>query len=170
MRPPRFAPAARPDSLAAVMNRFLHYLVRLVRVAAGFLLALAVGAGIILVLDLNGGRMPEPLAGAVMTGFLALQAARMLWPLLVIGLIAEAMRWRALAFHFAVGLAGAGATLAHAWMQAPAEPPDPILGEDPAVSITKALVAALAGLAGGFVYWLVAGRSAGLVKTERTDP
>ena len=31
-------------------------------------------------------------------------------------------------------------------------------------------VSLIAGLAGGLVYWLIAGRSAGLQRIERTDP
>lgn len=170
MQAPRFLGRAGPANLAAMMNRFLHYLVRLLRVAAGFILAIAVGAAIVLLLDLNKGRVPEPLAGSVMVGFLTFQAARFMWPLLMVEFVAEAMRWRSLTFHLLVGLAGAAATLAFALAQAGGEPPDPILGEEPAITVAKVVVAAIAGLAGGFVYWIVAGRSAGLTKAERTDP
>jgi hypothetical protein len=152
------------------MNRFLHYLIRLTRVAAGFILAIAVGAAIVLILDLNKGRIPEPLAGSVMVGFLTFQAARFMWPLLMMEFIAEAMGWRALVFHLGVGLAGAGAALAYGIIQAGNEPPDPILLEEPAFTFYKLAVAMAAGLAGGLVYWLVAGRSAGLLRPERTDP
>lgn len=152
-----------------MMGRFLHYLVRLLIVAAGFILAIAVGAAIVLLFDLNRGRMPEPMAGGVMVGFLTFQAARFMWPLLMIELIAEAMRWRSLAFHLGVGLLGAAATLVFAWAQASSEPPDPILGAEPVITAAKVVVALVAGLAGGFIYWLVAGRSAGLTHIERTS-
>jgi hypothetical protein len=152
-----------------MMNRFLHYLVRLLRVAAGFILAIAVGAAIVLLLDLNSGRVPEPVAGGVMVGFLTFQAARFMWPLLMIEFIAEAMNWRSLAFHLGVGLLGAAATLAFAWAQASSEPPDPILGTEQVITVTKVVVALVAGIAGGFVYWLIAGRSAGLTQIERTS-
>jgi len=153
-----------------MMGRFLHYFVRLLRVAAGFILAIAVGAAIVLLLDLNRGRVPEPLAGGVMVGFLTFQAARFMWPLLMVEFVAEAMRWRSLTFHLGVGLLGAVATLVFAWAQASSEPPDPILGAEQAITVTKVIVALAAGLAGGFVYWLVAGRSAGLTQIERTSP
>ncbi len=153
-----------------MMNRVLHYLVRLLRVAAGFILAIAVGAAIVLLFDLNRGRIPEPLAGGVMVGFLTFQAARFMWPLLMIEFVAEAMRWRSLGFHLGVGLLGTAASLVFAWLQSSSEPPDPILGAEPAITITKVVVAIVAGLAGGFVYWLVAGRTAGITLPERTEP
>lgn len=150
------------------MNRFAFHLLRLVRVALGYLAALAVAAAIVVIADLNQGRMPEPLAGAVTIGFYAFLAARLMWPLLLIQFVAEAMRWRTLAFHVGVGLLGAAVALGWLWWQAPAEPPDPILGAEPAMTASRALITLAAGLAGGLVYWLVAGRSAGLQRIERT--
>jgi hypothetical protein len=166
---PICASALRGVRLALLMmNRIAHYLVRLLRVAVGFLLAIAVGAAIVLLFDLNRGRIPEPLAGGVMVGFLTFQAARFMWPLLMVEFVAEAMRWRSLGFHLGVGLLGTAASLVFAWMQGSSDPPDPILGAEQAITVTKVIVAIVAGLAGGFVYWLVAGRSAGLIPLERT--
>ncbi|WP_163277026.1 hypothetical protein, partial [Klebsiella aerogenes] len=74
------------------------------RVAFGFILAMLAGCAIVLVLDLNKGRIPELMAGTFIVGFLAFQSAAFLWPLLLVELAAEVRRWRALAFHLAVGL------------------------------------------------------------------
>ncbi|WP_296576662.1 hypothetical protein [Phreatobacter sp.] len=152
------------------MTRFAFYALRLLRVAAGFLLALALAAAIVVVFDLNQGRMPDLVAGAVAIGFYTFLAAGLFWPLLLIQFVAEAMRWRALAFHLGLGLLGAVASLAWVYARAPQEAPDPILGDEPSITLTKVLVAVVAGLAGGLVYWFVAGRSAGLQRIERTHP
>ncbi len=86
------------------MNRFGSYLVRLLRVAIGFIAGLAVAAAMVVILDLNKGGLPEPLAGAAAIGFFTFLAARMLWPLLLVLLLTEVMRWRALALHLGLGL------------------------------------------------------------------
>lgn len=154
------------------MNRFGHrfgfYLVRLLRVGLGFIAGLAIAATMVVILDLNKGRLPEPLAGAATIGFYTFLAARLFWPLLLVLLLTEIMRWRALALHLALGLVAAAAVLAYAWWQAPQEAPDPILGEEPVLTAARIAVTLAAGLAGALVSWLIAGRSAGLVSTERT--
>lgn len=152
------------------MNRLAFYLVRLTRVAAGFLAALAVAAAIVVVLDLNKGRMPELAAGGLAIGFYTFLAARLLWPLLLVLILTEAMRWRALAIHAGLGFVVAAAFLAWTYLHSRPEAPDPLLDEEPALTAVKIAVTAAAGLAGGLVYWIIAGRSAGLKRIERTDP
>lgn len=146
------------------MNRLAHSLVRLLRVALGFVLGLLVASAIVLVVDLNKGHLPDLLAGLAAAGLVAFQAARLLWPLLLLALATEMLRWRSPLVHLSIGLAAGAATLAYAWLEAPAEPPDPILGEEPIFTAAKIIAALAGGLAGGFVYWLVAGRSAGLIR------
>ena len=163
----RAGPAA---TTLAAMNRFAFYLVRLVRVSLGFLAALAVAAAIVVVFDLNKGRMPEPMAGAVAIGFYTFLAARLLWPILLFQFVAEAMRWRALAIHVGLGVLVAVALLGWTFLHSRQEAPDPLLDEEPAITVAKIVVTLIAGLAGGLVYWLIAGRSAGLQRIERTDP
>jgi len=152
------------------MNRFGSYLVRLLRVAFGFIAGLAVASAMVVILDLNKGGLPEPLAGAAAIGFFTFLAARMLWPLLLVLLLTEVMRWRSLALHLGLGLLAAAAVLGWTWWQAPQEAPDPILGEEPALTTTRIAVTLGAGLVGALVSWLIAGRSAGLPITERTIP
>ncbi|WP_439575775.1 hypothetical protein [Phreatobacter sp.] len=152
------------------MNRYGFYLVRLLRIGAGFFLALAVAAAMVLVLDLNRGRLPEWLVGVLLAGYIAFHAAAWLWPLLIAAFAAEIFRWRSLAFSLGLGLAGAAAVLGWLVWNARAEEPDPLLGEDPAFSARRLIVYLAAGLVGGLIHWLVAGRSAGLSPDERTDP
>jgi MFS family permease len=152
------------------MNRFAFYLVRLLRVALGFIAGLVVAAAMVVILDLNKGRLPEPLAGAATVGFYAFLAARLFWPLLLVLLVAEIRRWRSPAFHLGLGLLAALAALCWTYLQAPAEAPDPILGEEPVLTVTRVAVTLFAGLAGALVSWFIAGRSAGLQPPERTQP
>ena len=152
------------------MNRYGFYIVRLVRIGAGFLLALLVASAMVLVLDLNRGRLPEWLVGVVLAGYIAFHAAAWLWPLLLAAFAAEMFRWRSLAFSLALGLTGAAAVLGWLVWNARAEEPDPLIGEEPAFSFRRLVVFAAAGLAGGLIHWFVAGRSAGLERQERTDP
>lgn len=149
------------------MNRFGFLLLRLLRVALGFLIALALAAAIVLVMDLNKGRVPEALAGAAIVGLLTFQAAAVLWPVILVEFVAEWRRWRSLLVHGALALATAGAVLGWQVWQAGDEPPDPILGEEPAFTAKKLVIYVMAGLAAGIVYWLVAGRSAGLDRMEK---
>ncbi|MFN3856055.1 MAG: hypothetical protein ACK4M0_16820 [Phreatobacter sp.] len=152
------------------MNRYGFYIVRLLRIGAGFLLALMVASAMVLVLDLNRGRLPEWLVGVVLAGYLAFHAAAWLWPLLLAAFAAEIFRWRSLAFSLALGLAGAAGVLGWLVWNARLEEPDPLLGEEPAFSLRRLIVFVAAGLAGGLIHWFVAGRSAGLQNRERTDP
>lgn len=152
------------------MNRFAFYLVRLLRVALGFIAGLVVAAAMVVILDLNKGRLPEPLAGAATVGFYAFLAARLFWPLLLVLLVAEIRRWRSPAFHLGLGLLAALAVLCWTYLQAPAEAPDPILGEEPVLTVTRVAVTLFAGLAGALISWFIAGRSAGLQPPERTQP
>ncbi|MGL4291385.1 MAG: hypothetical protein ACRCVA_33855 [Phreatobacter sp.] len=148
------------------MNRFAHYLLRLLRVVLGFAVAMAVGCAIVLVFDLNKGRIPELLAGGFIVGFLVFQAAGFMWPLLLVELVAEVRRWRALAFHLAVGLVGALGALAYVVVQASGEPVDELLGDEPAFTVYRLAIHLAAGLVAGLLYWLIAGRSAGIQPTK----
>ena len=152
------------------MNRFVFLALRLFRVALGFLGALAIASAIVLVFDLNKGRVPDALAGAAIVGLITFQAAAVLWPLILVECVAEWRRWRSVLVHGALALAVAGGVLAWQVVQAGDDPPDPLLGEEPAFTAKRLLIYVIAGLAAGIVYWLVAGRSAGLDRIERTDP
>lgn len=148
----------------------VHGLVRLVRVALGLVLGLFVASAIVLVIDLNKGHLPDLLAGLGAAGLVAFQAAKLIWPVAILALAAEVLRWRSLLLYLAAGFALGAATLAYAWLAAPTEPPDPILGEEPVLT-TATIIAALAGgLAGGLVYWFAAGRSAGFSASQRPIP
>ncbi|WP_204304961.1 hypothetical protein, partial [Stenotrophomonas maltophilia] len=81
--------------------------------------------------------IPELMAGTFIVGFLAFQSAAFLWPLLLVELAAEVRRWRALAFHLAVGLTGALGALAYAVVQASGEPVDELLGDEPAFTVYR---------------------------------
>lgn len=152
------------------MNRFVFLALRLLRVAGGFLAALAVAAAIVLVFDLNKGRVPDALAGAAIVGLITFKAAAVLWPVILVAMVTEWRRWRSLLVHGALALVAAGAVLAWQVVQAGDDPPDPILGEEPAFTVKRLVIYLIAGLAAGIVYWFVAGRSAGLDRIERTDP
>jgi MFS family permease len=166
---PRYRAMPGPTTFPA-MNRFAFYLVRLLRVALGFIAGLVVAAAMVVILDLNKGRLPEPLAGAATVGFYAFLAARLFWPLLLVLLVAEVRRWRSPVFHLGLGLVAALAALTWTYLRAPAEAPDPILGEEPVLTVTRVAVTLAAGLAGALVSWFIAGRSAGLQPPERTRP
>lgn len=152
------------------MNRPLHILLRLLRVALGLALSLWVAAAVVLVVDLNKGHVPDLLAGVAAAGLVAYQGLPLLLPLAVVAILAEILRWRSIAMSLAAGLAAGAVTLALAWLQAPVEPPDPILGEEPVLTAAKIVAALAGGLLGGLVYWLIAGRSAGFTPTERPKP
>jgi MFS family permease len=152
------------------MNRFGFYLVRLLRVALGFIAGLVVAAAMVVILDLNKGRLPEPLAGAATIGFYAFLAARLFWPLLLVLLVAEVRRWRSPAFHLGLGILAALSALVWTYFQAPQEAADPILGDEPVLTASRVAVTLAAGLMGGLVSWFIAGRSAGLQPPERTRP
>ncbi|QCI64298.1 hypothetical protein [Phreatobacter stygius] len=148
------------------MNRFAHYLLRLLRVSLGFALAVAAGCAIVLIFDLNEGRIPELLAGSFFVGFLVVQVAGFIWPLLLVELAAEVGHWRGLVLHLGVGLAGALGALGYVVLQAAGEPVDDLLGDGPAFTVHRLAIHLIAGLAAGLLYWLVAGRSAGIQPVE----
>ncbi len=129
-------------------------------VPIGFVAA-CLAAGAILVLALAGG--PEGwrelvhddndalfvvfggLAGLVVAAFVAV-------PAFVVILLAELFRWRSIFLYLAVGgLIGLSAGAL------------PVETADPHLRAGNVMLAA-AGLVGGFVYWLVAGRSAGFTR------
>jgi hypothetical protein len=144
------------------MNRFGFYLLRLVKVSAGFLAAVVLGSAIVLLFGFNNGRMPELSGGALALwgaslGLVSAYAAIMMAPALVIALVGEVMRWRALAFHLALGLAGAAGAYLYFLR-------DELEFADFPLAVTLA-----AGLVAGFVYWLLAGRSAGIQSAEGTE-
>ncbi|AVO46106.1 hypothetical protein [Phreatobacter cathodiphilus] len=152
------------------MNRFGFYLVRLLRVALGFIAGLVLASAMVVILDLNKGRLPEALAGAATIGFYTFLAAQLFWPLLLVLLVAEVLSWRSPAFHLGLGALAALSALVWTYLQAPQEAADPILGDEPALTASRIAVTLLAGLAGALVSWFIAGRSAGLQPPERIHP
>lgn len=143
------------------MNRLGPLLLRLLRAIVAFVVALALACAIVLIFDLNKGRIPEPLAGSLIVGFLMSQVAWYVWPLLIVALAAEVLRWRALLLSLALGLAGALGALGFVLLKGTDEAFDPLLDDAPAFTTQRLVVHVVAGLAAGFLYWLVAGRSAG---------
>ena len=133
----------------------------LIVIPAGFLAA-SLAAAIVLVLAARGDPYPGEttgdlagkvlLVGAIAAMFVGAVAAV---PALVMIVLAEAFGWRSLILHLVIS-AGIGFV---AFLLG-------IGGEPPATSGELQLGAA-AGAVGGFVYWLVAGRRAGL--RERRD-
>jgi hypothetical protein len=137
--------------------------VRIVRMAAGFALAsLAAAAALVafvyapadwagLLTDLNGDRLSE--AGyfaLVITPWVALCAAL---PVLALALFAESRRIGGFTFYALAGIATAAAAFL---VQHYSEPPGA-----PGIFQAYALIAFLAaGLIGGVVYWIAAGRYA----------
>jgi len=135
-------------------------------VPIGFVAA-CVAAGAILVLALIGG--PDGwreqvhqdndglfvifggLAGLAVAGFVAV-------PAVIVILLAELFRWRSIFLYLAAGgLIGLSAGVL------------PVETVDPQMRAENAMLAA-AGLVGGFVYWLVAGRSAGFTRPSGHEP
>jgi len=135
-------------------------------VPIGFVAA-CLAAGAILVLALIGG--PDGwreqvhhdndglfvifggLAGLVVAAFVAV-------PAFIVILLAELFRWRSIFLYLAAGgLIGLSAGVL------------PVETVDPQMRTENAMLAA-AGVAGGFVYWLVAGRSAGFTRPSGGEP
>ncbi|CEJ15153.1 hypothetical protein BN1110_05489 [bacterium YEK0313] len=143
------------------MNRLGSLLLRVLRAIVAFVVALALACAIVLVFDLNKGRIPEPLAGSLIVGFLMSQVAWYVWPLLIAVLAAEVLRWRSLLVYLAFGLAGSLGALGLVLLKGADEAFDPLLDDAPAFTMQRLVVHVVAGLASGFLYWLVAGRSAG---------
>jgi len=138
---------------------FVRILLRLIVVTIGFLGASIVAGAIMLIYGLNGGRFPEMspeaftlwgLALGGIAGYTAIVAS----PALLGALAAEFFRLRQWWFH--IGLGVVMAVIAYAWVLRDFFFPDPA-----PMSVTLA-----AGLAGGTVYWLIAGASAGLRKVQ----
>ena len=143
------------------MNRLGSLLLRLLRAIVAFVVALALACAIVLILDLNKGRIPEPLAGSLIVGFLMSQVAWYVWPLLIAVLAAEVLRWRSLLVYLPLGLAGSLGALGFVLLKGTDEAFDPLLDDAPAFTTQRLVIHVAAGLAAGFLYWLVAGRSAG---------
>ncbi|MGH6924041.1 MAG: hypothetical protein ACRED5_09905 [Propylenella sp.] len=79
----------------------------------------------------------------------------MLMPMLMVVFIVEALRVRSLAFWLAFGgVAGLAAQIGDA------------LGAEPTLTGTRSVLFVIAGLGGGAVFWLIAGRRAGVPREE----
>ena len=143
------------------MNRLGLLLLRVLRAIVAFVLALVVASAIVLVFDLNKGRIPDLLAGSLIVGLLVGQIAWYVWPLLLAVLAAELLRWRALLVYLALGLAGTLGALGFVLLKGTDEAFAPLLDDAPAFTPQRLVVHIVAGLAAGLTYWLVAGRSAG---------
>lgn len=79
-------------------------------------------------------------------------------PALIMIVLAEAFGWRSLVLHLVVGAAiGLVAFRLH-------------LGTGPIEDMQAAKIGAAAGAVGGFVYWLIAGRTAGFAPRRLREP
>jgi hypothetical protein len=148
------------------VKTFLAYVWRLVVIFTGLLLA-ALTAGVVFTFAmanlLDPGAPNPDLVARVLewAGFVFLVATFAgviaLVPSVILAILAEAFGWRGLVFH---GVAGAllGAMVTLVW------------GEPQSADNVLVLAAGIsAGIAGGWVYWLIAGRKAGWLFDRITE-
>lgn len=146
---------------------FSRLIARLFMVPIGLILAL-LAAGIFLAFALLAmdpaavGSGPDPMFENVFSIFSGVFIASIFgsigfYPILLGLIVAEFFSWRNLWIYLAYGLA-----LSLFAFHAPGEPVDDI-------AIALDIRAMAAGLVGGFTYWLVAGRGAGIVKRTLTN-
>ncbi|WP_114008309.1 hypothetical protein [Cohaesibacter intestini] len=140
---------------------------RLFMVPIGLILAL-LAAGVflgfaLLAMDPNfAGPGPDPVFENVFSVFTGVFIAGIFgsigfYPILLGLIVAEILSWRSLFVYLAYGL-----ILSLFAFHAPGERVDEL-------AIALDIRAMAAGLVGGFVYWLVAGRGAGIVKRTLTN-
>jgi hypothetical protein len=130
---------------------------RLFLIPTGYLLAILAATAVLIAVIIAHGTPGDPVDQAIFTGMLFVFAPALWWvagPVVTLGFavavgLAEAMSIRSWIYFSAAGAAVAGLT----WSLAEAATEGPVF---------TAVEAVASGLAGGLVYWLVAGRSSGL--------
>lgn len=148
------------------MNRLVTYVVRLIAILAGFIVACLAASLFVNLLFASTivAIIPELTDAArptlfVTVPFFALIVANLAFgAFLVVAVAAELLGWRSWLAH---ALAGAPVALYAGWRMAEAlDAPD--AASDPGLM----LVTVAAGLVGGIAYWAVCGRNAGLWRDE----
>lgn len=143
---------------------FSRLIARLIMVPFGLFCAI-LAAGIFLafaLLSMDPHQIANPEFQSIFTLFWGVVIAAMLGPLsatptLAFLLIAELMSWRSLYIYLGFGLA-----LSFFAFHLPQEAQDQI-------AIALDVSAMASGLVGGFTYWLIAGRGAGIVKRDTNN-
>ena len=152
------------------MDSFVRFLLRLILVPLGYLVAVAAGAAVILVGEWRIGTLfdtPQPdeaalgvVIAVMASGVLLVLLVSSMWLVAAVGILfSELFAVRSWMFHAANGVVSA-------WIGAQLFVSDPAVNR---VAHAPFYVIA-AGLAAGLAYWLVAGASAGFFKPVLRPP
>jgi hypothetical protein len=139
--------------VARLLVMFLAYVLACVAAAAVFTFGmLALDSD-----DLSSTGLPPPVGLVIVVVVAAIIGVIAALPAALIVVIAEAFRWRSALFYAALG--GALALIMSFGLDVPKK-----IDQSDAFFLRELQLLAASGIAGGFVYWLFAGRSAGCWK------
>jgi hypothetical protein len=139
--------------VARLLVMFLAYVLACVAAAAVFTFGmLALDSD-----DLSSTGLPPPVGLVIVVVVAAIIGVIAALPAALIVVIAEAFRWRSALFYAALG--GALGLIMSFGLDVPKK-----IDQSDAFFLRELQLLAASGIAGGFVYWLFAGRSAGCWK------